>query len=57
MDSSFAVANQQMNMLGHDHVAGDDKLIALAHLLQHRQNKVATTRRCRAMAAVDNNCK
>src|SRR5258706_310864 len=30
-------ANQQMNMLGHDHVADNDELIALAHLLQHRQ--------------------
>ena len=24
---------QQMNVLGHDHVTDDDKLIALAHLL------------------------
>src|SRR5258708_1607830 len=30
-------AYQQMNMLGHDHVADNDELIALAHLLQHRQ--------------------
>ena len=37
-------AYQQMNMLGHDHVADDDGLIALAHLLQHSQKKVTAAR-------------
>jgi hypothetical protein len=38
------LADQQMNMLGHDHVADDDERIALAHLFQHRQKKVAAAR-------------
>jgi hypothetical protein len=37
-------ADQQMNMFGHDHVTGDDELIAPAHLLQHGQQQVTTVR-------------
>jgi len=37
-------ADQQMYVLGHDHVANDDKLIALAHLLQHPQKEVTAAR-------------
>jgi hypothetical protein len=36
--------NQQMNVLGHDHITGHDELIALPHLLQHRQKKVTEAR-------------
>jgi hypothetical protein len=35
---------QQMNVLGHDHVTGHDELIALPHLFQHCQKKVAAVR-------------
>jgi hypothetical protein len=34
-------AEEQMNVLGHDHVAHDYKLITSAHLLQHGQKQVA----------------
>jgi hypothetical protein len=33
-----------MNVLRHDHVTGHDELIALPHLLQHRQKKVTLAR-------------
>jgi len=33
---------QQMNMFGHDHVANDDKSIALARLLENGEEAVAS---------------
>jgi len=38
-------ADQQMNVLGHDHVTGNDELIAPANLLQHSQQQVTTASR------------
>ena len=38
-------ADQQVNVLGHDHVTDDDELVALAHPLQHGQKHAATARR------------
>jgi len=34
-----------MNVLGHDHVTGNDELIAPANLLQHSQQQVTTASR------------
>jgi hypothetical protein len=39
------LADQQVDMFGHDHVTGDDELIAPAHLLQHGEKQIATSRR------------
>src|SRR5579864_7985092 len=39
--SAFGFAQQQVDMFGHHHVAGDDKVIAPAHLLQHFKKQVA----------------
>lgn len=44
-------ADQQMNMLGHDHLADDDELIAPAHLLQHSE------KRSRRRAAPSKGCR
>jgi hypothetical protein len=33
-----------MDVLGHNYIANDDELIAIAHLLQHGQKEVATAR-------------
>ncbi len=38
-------ADQEVNVLGHDHVTDDHELIARAHLLQHSEQQVATVRR------------
>jgi hypothetical protein len=33
-----------MDVLGHNHITNDDESIALAHLLQHRQEEVTAAR-------------
>ena len=38
------LADQQMNVLGHDHVAEDGELILLSHLLQNSEKQVAPPR-------------
>ena len=38
-------ADQEVNVLGHDHVTDDHELIAPAHLLQHSEQQVTTARR------------
>jgi hypothetical protein len=37
-------ADQQVNVFGHDHVAGNDEAIAPAYLLQHSQKEVTAAR-------------
>jgi hypothetical protein len=49
-------ADQEMDVLRHDHVTHNDELIASSHLLQYGQKQVATVAACRAMAVADNNC-
>jgi len=41
------VADQQANVLGHDHVPGNHELIPPAHLLQHSEKKITTGRRAK----------
>jgi hypothetical protein len=38
-------ADQQVNVLGHDHVAGYHEMVPPAHLLQYSEKKIATARR------------
>jgi hypothetical protein len=49
-------ADQQMYVLGHNHVANYGELMALVHLLHHRQKEV-TAAGCRARTVGDNNCR
>jgi hypothetical protein len=37
-------ADQEVNVLRHNHVTGNDELIPPAHLLQHSQQQVAAAR-------------
>ena len=41
----LGLADQEMDVLRHDHVTQNDELIASSDLLQHSQKQVATSRR------------
>jgi len=38
------LADEKVNMFGHDHVTGDDELVAPAHLLEHGEKQIAAAR-------------
>jgi hypothetical protein len=38
-------ADQQVNVLGHDHVPGHHEMVSPAHLFQHSEKKIAPARR------------
>ena len=55
--STLRLADQQMEMLGHDHVTENYENIAFADLFQNSEKQIASARQNPVTARGDNNCK
>jgi hypothetical protein len=55
--AALRLADQQMKVLGHDHVSENHNAVALPHLFQHGEQQIASPRTNPGQAAGDSNCR
>ena len=51
----FRLGQEEMHMLGHDHISDDDNSVADSRLFEDAQKEVATLRRAQQLDAAGNN--